>query len=564
MIEPFIGVTFRVGVTHDFPNGKTVSYTYSKGNADERLNHNLLTITDGRRNDPSDPTYQQSPYLVNVYSAATDPNDPAFDRVVRQIRGGDSIDLVYVPVSAAPDNNGSTLKVIIRDRVGNVTENYFDGGGRLALLREYTGRANPTQPTTETVNRPTGKLRPDDPEFFDTRYEYNQDSQPTRVVYPNGNIKEMVYEADLAPQASAKTRGNLRMVRSLPGAHTPAGDEPILTEQYEYDSGFGCPACGFNFVTKYTDQRGNVTLSQFDDRGNLLARTNRLASIVDTYGYNEHGQMTNHMMPDNGSGYHRVDAFVYYASGPQNGYLKKEIVDAKSLALSTTYEYDAVGNVTRKIDPRGNDTRLIVNQLNQVVREVSPEVVPGSGVRYQKDFYYDANNNRVRVDVLNMDDQGMIQANDHLTTTYEYDILNYLVRQTNEVSPTNSVVVEYGYDANRNRNLVRYGEATAGRQRDNVVRTEYDERNFFFREIRAPGTALQSTLQHDYDANGNRIAIRQGLEETPRVVQPNGESDRLPVGRSRKRHEYRYGGRGVGCARFCPKRAIARAQCGIR
>ena len=49
--------------------------------------------------------------------------------------------------------------------------------------------------------------------------------------------------------------------------------------------------------------------------------------------------------------------------------------------------------IKRKIDPRGNDTRFIVNQLNQVVREVSPEVVPSSGVRYQKDFYYDANNN---------------------------------------------------------------------------------------------------------------------------------------------------------------------------
>jgi RHS repeat-associated protein len=506
-------------IANDFPNGKTVSYTYSKGNADERLNHNLLTITDGRRNEPSDPTYQQGPYLVNVYSASTDPNDINFDRVIRQIRGGDIIDLVYVPQLPGADNNESTLKVIIRDRMGNVMENYYNAGGLLALTREFTGRADPTQPTTEVANRPIGKLRPDDPAFFETRCEYNLDSQQTRIVYPNGNVKEMVYEADLNPDTSAKTRGNLRIVRSLPGAHTPAGDQPVLTEEYEYDSGFGCPACGFNFVTKYTDRRGNLTLSQYDDRGNLLARTNRIASIVDTFAYNERGQMTNHVTPDNGGGYHRADAMVYYTSGPQNGYLKQEIRDANTLALATTYEYDAVGNVVRKIDPRGNETRFVVNQLNQVVREIFPEVIPGSGVRYQTDSYYDANNNKVRVDVLNVDDQGVLRPNDHFTTTYEYEILNNLVRQTREVSPTNSVVIEYGYDANRNRNLVRYGEATAGRQPDNVVRTDFDERNFFFREIRAPGASLQSTLQHDYDANGNRVAIRQGTEDAPRIVQ---------------------------------------------
>ena len=31
---------------NDFPDGKTTVYTYSKGFDDDRLNHNLLTITD--------------------------------------------------------------------------------------------------------------------------------------------------------------------------------------------------------------------------------------------------------------------------------------------------------------------------------------------------------------------------------------------------------------------------------------------------------------------------------------------------------------------------------------
>ena len=70
---------------NDFPNGKTTTYTYSTGFADERLNSNLLTITDGRRNDPNDPTFGEGPYLINFYAETTNPNDFFFDRVVRQI-----------------------------------------------------------------------------------------------------------------------------------------------------------------------------------------------------------------------------------------------------------------------------------------------------------------------------------------------------------------------------------------------------------------------------------------------------------------------------------------------
>ncbi|NKB25789.1 MAG: hypothetical protein GKR87_15735 [Kiritimatiellae bacterium] len=44
---------------NDFPNGKTTTYTYTTGSSDDRLNHNLLTITDGRRNDSSDVTFAE-------------------------------------------------------------------------------------------------------------------------------------------------------------------------------------------------------------------------------------------------------------------------------------------------------------------------------------------------------------------------------------------------------------------------------------------------------------------------------------------------------------------------
>ena len=391
---------------NDFPEGKTTTYTYTTGFVDDRLNHNLLTITDGRRNDPNDPTFGGGPYLVNIYADTTDADDPDFDRVIRQVLGGDIIDCVYIRREPLPENGFVYMKTIVNDRNGNVSEHFFDVGNRPVRIREYTGRADPMQPTTESENRPQNKLRAADPDFFETRYEYNRDHKITRIIHPNGNITEKIYEADINPDADPRMRGNLKMIRHRPGSHSPAGDQDVIEERFEYDTDFGCGSCGFNFVTSHIDGRLNETISEYDERGNLQMRTHRISSIIEEFEYNEFGQLTRHTLPDNGTGHRRVDVYTYYTEeeeddddddqeSDQEGYLKQEIVDFGNFNLTTTYEYDLVGNVIRKTDPRGHDTRYIVNQLDQVVREISREVSEGSNVRYQKDFFYDANNTMI-------------------------------------------------------------------------------------------------------------------------------------------------------------------------
>ena len=126
--------------------------------------------------------------MINEYDSTTDDTNLNFDRIVRQTWGntGDLIDLVYVPQVPDASNNFATIKTIVNDRVGNVKELFYDARNRGVIEREYTGRANPDMPTTETTNRPTGQLRPGDPPFFETRYEYNSDSLLTRRVAPNG------------------------------------------------------------------------------------------------------------------------------------------------------------------------------------------------------------------------------------------------------------------------------------------------------------------------------------------------------------------------------------------
>ncbi len=510
---------------NNFPAGKTTTYTYSTGFADDRLNHNLLTITDGRRNDPGDATHGSGPYLVNVYAPATDPGDPDFDRVTRQVLGGGVLDYVYVRQLPSLANAETVTKTIVNDRNGQVKEYFYDRRNRMVRMREYTGRARADEPTTESSNRPVGRLRASDPEYFETRYEWNEDSLQTRVILPNGTITEYVYESDLNPGAPARSRGNLRILRQLPGAHELRGDQAMTEERYEYDPRFG----GASHMTRLVDALGQVTVSSYDARGNRVRQWQRVASAVEDYEYNAFGQLIARVRPDNGNGHRRRDEYAYHESGSQRGYLREWIVDSTGERLVTRYEYDAVGNLVALTDPRGNETRYVVNAQNQVVREISPEVRPGTGIRYQRDQVYDANNNLVRVDFENRDHAGVLQANSQISIHYEYDVLNFPVRVIEEVDAGRNVIEEYVYDANRNRVLTRYGEAISGAQPGNVRQTSFDERDLEYRVIHAPGHPLQSSTQYDYDATGNLVAVHAGLEGTPRTLRMTYDAYNRPV-----------------------------------
>jgi RHS repeat-associated protein len=508
---------------NDFLDGKTTTYTYSKGFGHDRLNHNLLSITDGRRNDPSDPSdpsFEEGPYLVNVYSATTDPNNLNYDRVIRQIWGGNNVDIYYERQVPSAENNYATLKVILNDRVGNVSESFYDVGNRKVLLSEYTGRADPTQVTTNTQNRPINKLRTDDPDFYQTRYQYNANFLLTRITHPNGTITENIYESDLNPAANPRTQGNLRIKRHLPGAHIPAGDQTVIEEYFEYDSNFGCGNCGFQFVTTYTDGRGNVTSSTYDDQGNLLTRIHRISSITEEWEYNESGQTTAHIWPTDDMLRRQRDEYTYYVIGSQRGYQHEEIIDSENLALTATYTYDAVGNVITKTDPRGNTWTLVYNQLDQVVRILAP--TPYS---WFEDTLYDANNNVIEerkqnlVPALTANGKPQLDASGNVVmetgtpaafvNRYEYEILNY--RVTEDLDATGStpdrLVTRYEYDGNRNLMQVTQPEG-------NQLEILYDERDLMFSTTRGFGSPDASTVTYIYDGNRNRVSVIDAEDTT--------------------------------------------------
>lgn len=490
---------------NDFPAGKRTSYTYSVGFTDARLNHNLLTITDGRG----------QTYLSNVYATTTNLGDINFDRLLEQ-RLGDANQKLEFYYTCAP-LSGDSLLATVNDRSGNVSWNYYGAQNRLLQTRQYTGRAIPGVRSSESANLPTGKLRASDPDFFATTYEYNSDSLVTRVTrlsssqLSGGSQTEYTYAT-----SPVRSRANVLSIRRTPGAR--GGDQAELLETFTYHP-------QFNSIDTATDARGGITDHHFDAWGNVIATVHAIPSVFETFEYDPtiHGQLTARVWPDNGSGQSRRDEYAYFTSadGPLNGYLKTSVTKLAGPGgsdLVTQYARDAVGNITAVTDPRGHTTTYEVNSLNQVWRETPPEVTDGAAPTYQTTYRFDGNDNVVRVDVLNRDETGVLDPNRVLTTTTQFDVLDRPTIVAREVDATHNAVTEFQYDDNGNRTLVRHGEATNGHQPANTVLTTYDERNLPFQTTRAPGDPAASTTRFDYDLDGELAVRTDDPSGSPRVT----------------------------------------------
>jgi len=523
---------------NDYPLGKTTSYTYSEGFSDDRENHLLVAITDPSGRNSREYVYQHNQTNIDFLRCTT----------MRLGLSTEKIHFHYEKLSLSPLPGFATLQVIVNDRVGNVAEHFFDVRNRLMKLREFTGRADPSQATTAVQNRPTNPLRPGDPGFFETAWEWNDDSLPVLVLYPNGNSVSNVYDSTLSPGATRLSSGNLRERHRLPGAL--GGDQPVLVETWTYDSRFGSEpragpttdretgrSRGFGFVTFADDANGNTAKFEYDLRGNCTNLEHRIPGIVETFSYNGFGQLTDHVLPDNGSGHRRQDTRIYYTAGPQEGYLQQRIVDSdrNGLNLATTFEYDDLGRVTRIVDARGNDEIFEYNALDQPVRH-STRLRLATG-RHIVDYFYDANDNLARVCESNADENGILDPNNgYMSRLMDFDILNRLIRMCEESgnfdvprSPPlllcaglpdgEFVTTEFAYDANRNLTQVRYGEAAEGRDSNNTARVHYDERDLVFQQVLGEGGVDQSTTQYDYDLNGNTLITYTGLEDVARITQ---------------------------------------------
>jgi len=218
---------------NDFPSGKTTRYTYSAGYADDRLNHNLLTITA-----PNEVASNGPPRVVIRY--LNDTNSPFVDRVVSRTVGGvnasgvtagGTIRYSYHTLATNGLGDQPVAETDVLDRNGNRALYQFNQLGSIVSIKEYNNRS----------------LRPGAPEFYETRYEYNNaEGELTRVFHPEANSVEFIYDETNAVRT---LQGRLLAQIHRPSPQREA-ELPMLKTSYSYEPMFAQ-------LRSVTDPRGN-------------------------------------------------------------------------------------------------------------------------------------------------------------------------------------------------------------------------------------------------------------------------------------------------------------------
>jgi YD repeat-containing protein len=342
---------------NDFPLGKTERYAYLSGSGlNERLRHNLVSITAPNEVASGGPPRIQIQYDTNLGSAN-------FERVLSQTIGGVNesgvpaggmITYSFRTLRSAPANDFNTgvTQTTVTDRNGNTVEYQFNQLGNIVRIREMTNR----------------NIRAGDPEFFETRYEYNSEGEVTRIIYPEGSSTEYVYDSRNSDRFQ---QGNIVREIQRPDAER-GGDQATITTSYTYE-----PV--YNQVRTVTEARGNdsryvpqnggaasaaryTTTSTFDyQEGNnsaaLAAKTGLTQSAVSAL-LQAAGVQLN-LGDLNGDGAtNQIGGKVIRKQSPTvqllTGSNQATVEGGTGQPIRELYAYNAAGQISKRVDPEGN------------------------------------------------------------------------------------------------------------------------------------------------------------------------------------------------------------------
>lgn len=291
------------------------------------------------------------------------------------------------------------------------------------------------------------------------------------------------------------------------------GDNTSIVRGGLRDSSCQSGLCTDGFVTSVTDPRGNMTTAEYDSTGNRTKSIKQghyaVANVHDEVAglYNSRGQLTTITNAPDADGYRRVDTFSYHASGPQAGYLESIAIDEPGVHLTSTFEYDARGNLTRVVDANTNDWLYAYDALDRCVTRQTPN--NSFGERTTTQFAYDANGNLVQTTTDLRDENN--NPRHTIVWKSEVDLGNRCTAVIRQVSPGVFITNRFDYDAVGNLTAVQSPLAVSGSDPHAIAQFEYDERGLIFREIAAPGSGNSPTNEWSYDARG-RVRILRGPE----------------------------------------------------
>jgi RHS repeat-associated protein len=251
---------------NDFPNGKTWQYTYSSEFADDRLNHNLLTITA-----PNEVAADGLPRVIAQYQNNT--NSPNLDRLTQLtvegvngsgIPAGGTISYQYQNLGSAGSNdfNMAVFQNTVTDRNGNQSQYQFNQLGNIVQLREFSRG-----------------LRAGEPAYFQTQHTYNSDGEVLSTVKPLSNSVSFTYDSGNPDRFQ---QGNLLSEIRIPDSNR-GGDQALIQSTMRYE-----PV--YNQLLATTSSQGNDA-SYVPQNGGTNSQA-RYTTIF-TYDYQEGLDYTN-------------------------------------------------------------------------------------------------------------------------------------------------------------------------------------------------------------------------------------------------------------------------------
>jgi RHS repeat-associated protein len=335
------------------------------------------------------------------------------------------------------------------DPAGKVTYYYYDHLDRMTSVVHKMGDTNDNGgDANDTV----------------TAYEYDHMANKTKITLQNAPNTDVVtsYSYDAANRVVEETEGT--------------GDAN-LTTRYAYD--------GLNRVIAATSPVGNVISNAFDNGGRLISWSDSIG-VIATFTYDKNGnkltqtdglgrtwiftydnagrcitvkdplvetpndKYTVNEYDNNGNIIQTTDneGFVIINSYDRLGRQTATTYDPCDLAVTVSYEYDGLGNVTRILDDNGSTTSYEYDAASQKIREIYAD---GTETR----FYYDASGNMAsRVDQMGN------------TTSYAYDDMSRLVAGNYANAQTDTFVYDRAgqlLSADNNHSHVGLVYDTAGR-----------------------------------------------------------------------------------------------------
>jgi RHS repeat-associated protein len=365
-----------------------------------------------------------------------------------------------------------------------------------------------------------------------TVYAYNDYNAPISITDPEGRVSSFVYDSQrrLTKEASDTTGRNAQnsYTYNERGALLSQTDAEGRVTKYELDK--------LDRVVKVTNPEGGVTSYKYDSVGNKVSQTDprgfetrfeydgsgRLVKQINAKGFEtsyKYDLVGNMIETTNANGvvtaheYDALNRMTKQVKNPHN-FVTAAFSNDSEVNVTTTYEYDKVGNVLKQTNPRGFATSFSYDALNRTTQITDAK---GSMTNFAYNnvgsilSITDRNGNVSKkkydalqraVENINAKSHSTKSAYDKVgntvaeidakggTTNYAYNGLNQLVQKTDALSG----ITRYSFD--KVNNLTKLTDANG-----HATTYQYDKLNRMIAETNPEGHKVSNA----YDANNNPI-----------------------------------------------------------